>query len=44
MDFIIFVRILQGFNGFSAMTEEISKAEGDDPPAFDSSKKIIRRV
>ena len=29
---------------FSAMSEENSKAEGDDPPAFDSSKGIILMV
>ena len=38
------VRILQGLNGFSAILKKISKAEGDDPPTFDSSKGIIHRI
>ena len=43
MDFIIFVHFLQGLMVFFAKSEEISEAEGDDPPASDPSKKIIYR-
>ena len=31
--------ILQGFNGFLAISEENSEVEGDDPPTSDSPEK-----